>query len=416
MLCPAAAFFECTSEVIHLPIVKADRDFHVDVAATDATIPHPLELNPDKLCTTRVCACRVTGLIHIESITDFRWRTHLKAHAIIIASDRDRYGQAFDTAVSRVYTCSFHAHCFQYATEGQSPPSINAFAVVNMELSDNLHLHLGSLGMDSFTRALDAAIHLAEGTVGFSCHKRSLLHSLTPTDNRAPEPCARVPVTAAAIFCRLVNTAVGMHLTANFDNQVDLGSRAVNNHILGGRAFISCLQIRSVRGSSIFCERTKTTAASKYSHLSDLPTYLLQWKALPTGIDVSMRNKRHSIETSFRLLHYTRNLITPSSGQQCLCRFVASMISLHIALGTVGGEGVTEAFIRTFGAHDPTSRMRKSAPVCRRQDLHASSAGLWGAERAFAHESEASTRTKPAVYALDVDTYDSFDVDVNDII
>ena len=54
-LCPAAAFFECTSEVVHLPIVQAERDFHVGIAVTNATIPHPLELDPDKVCTARVC-------------------------------------------------------------------------------------------------------------------------------------------------------------------------------------------------------------------------------------------------------------------------------------------------------------------------------------------------------------------------
>ena len=41
-LCPAAAFFECTSEVVHLPIVQQNEIFHVDVAVTNSTIPLPL--------------------------------------------------------------------------------------------------------------------------------------------------------------------------------------------------------------------------------------------------------------------------------------------------------------------------------------------------------------------------------------
>jgi 3-oxoacyl-(acyl-carrier-protein) synthase len=249
-LCPAAAFFECTSEVVHLPIVQAERDFHVDVAVTNSTIPLPLELDTDKVCTTRVCLCGARGSIRIESISDSGWRAHLKAHAMSTVNNVVSHGRAYGTIISRVYSRPVYEHRFHCAAKEPCPLPSGACAVVNMELLDNLNWYFGSLGTDSFSRALDAAIHLAEGTVGLLCPTYAL-PSPASTANGTPEPCVRVPVAAGALFCRFINTAIGMQLTANYSKQADLGSRAVNTHRLSDRIVLTSLEIRSVRRTSI---------------------------------------------------------------------------------------------------------------------------------------------------------------------
>ena len=204
-----------------------------------------------------------------------------------------------------------------------------------------------------------------------------------------------------------------MQLTANFRKHTDLGSRAVNTHRLSDRIVLTSLEIRSVRGSSIFCERTNSTALSSHCHFTAVPTYLLQWKAFPTGTDISMQAKGHFGS----LFQYTGNRVSAPTGLQCLCRQVMSMIALHIISGIlVCDTSLTETFVRTFGAHDPTPRMRKSAPINSRRDLHASSGSIWGLARVFAHESAASSQTTVKVYALDIDIQDCVDVNTQKII
>ena len=383
------------------PLSRQYKISHVDIAVTNATIPHPLELDPDKVCTARVCVGGANGSIHIESISNSSWRAHLKAHAMSTVNNVVRHGRAYGTMISRECSRPVCEHRFQCAATEPCPLSSNACAVVSMGLSDNLNWYFGSLGTDSLSRALDAAIHLAEGTTQCS------IPSPASTAKGTLEPCVRVPVAAGALFCRFTNTAIGMQLTANFSKQSDLGSRAVNTHRLSDRIVLTSLEIRSVRGSSIF------VSAQTQQHCHRIVISLLCLRIYCSG-KLFLLILTYQCKPRIILGVHSNTLeilLRHQQGYNALCRQVMSMIELHVTSGIlVCDTSLTETFVRTFGAHDPTPRMRNSAPINSRHDLHASAASIWGVARAFAHESAASSQTTVKVYALDNDIHC---VDVN---